>query len=106
MDNLMNEKVLALQDMIQDDETKNDIIMNCKRKEFCFMSLDFNNRFKNDDEIEPITFEEAWNHPNKKEREKWREAIRKEFRAKINKKVFRKRKRSDMPSNKRCIKCK
>ena len=85
---------------------KNDIIMNCKRKEFCFLSLDFDKEFKNEDEMEPTTFQEAWHHPNKKEREKWREAIRKEFRAQINKGVFRKKNRSDVPSNKRCIKCK
>ena len=37
---------------------------------------------------------------------KWREAIRKEFRAQINKGVYRKVKRRDVPNNKRCIKCK
>ncbi len=29
--------------------------------------------------VEPRTFKEAWNHPDLKQRMKWREAIEKEF---------------------------
>ena len=29
---------------------------------------------------EPTSFQEAWNHPDKEKREKWRESIRKELR--------------------------
>jgi hypothetical protein len=31
------------------------------------------------DDDEPLHFNDAWNHPSKKERKSWREAIRKEF---------------------------
>ena len=36
---------------------------------------------------EPKTFKEAWDHPDKKERELWREAIKKEFGDMSNRKV-------------------
>ena len=56
--------------------------------------------------VEPRTFEEAWNHPDPKQREFWRSAIRKEFRDMISRKVWRKGHRSDTPDNHRCVKCK
>ena len=56
--------------------------------------------------VEPKTFDEAWNHPNPKQMEFWRSAIRKEFKDMIAKKVWRKRHRSDVPDNCRCVKCK
>ena len=53
---------------------------------------------------EPKTFQEAWNNPNKDHQLKWREAIKKELRDMINHGVFRKVKRSSMPTRKRCVK--
>jgi transposase InsO family protein len=60
-----------------------------------------------DDEIiEPKTFQKAWNHENPEQREKWRTAIKKEFHDMIQRGVWRNMKRRDMPSNRRCVKCK
>jgi len=42
-------------------------------------NLDFDNAYKQIP-IEPITFREAYNHPDPEQREKWREAIKKDFR--------------------------
>ena len=56
--------------------------------------------------VEPKNFQEAWNHPDPIQREKWREAIRKEFRDMINRGVWRQMKRRDMPQGRRCAKCK
>ena len=56
--------------------------------------------------VEPKTFDEAWNHPNPKQREFWRSAVRKEFKDMIARKVWRKRHWSDVPDNRRCVKCK
>ncbi len=39
---------------------------------------------------EPTTFQEAWNHPDKFQQKKWREAIRKEFLDMIKQGVWRK----------------
>ncbi|CAJ1934699.1 unnamed protein product, partial [Cylindrotheca closterium] len=55
---------------------------------------------------EPKNFQEAWNHPDKYQRDKWREAIRKEFCDMIRRGVWRKMKRRDLPYGRRCIKCK
>jgi hypothetical protein len=57
-------------------------------------------------EAEPTTFREAWDHPDPQSREKWREAIRKEFRDMINRGIWRKIKRKGMPSDRRCVKSK
>ena len=55
----------------------------------------------------PRTFQEAWNHPEKDERKKWREAIRKEFRDMIyHRKVWRNVKKKDIPNDRRLIGCK
>ena len=40
--------------------------------------------------VEPTIFDEAWNHPDPKQQEFWRSAIRKEFRDIILIKVWRK----------------
>ena len=56
--------------------------------------------------IEPKTFKEAWNHPDPMQRVKWREAIRKEFRDMVKRKVWRRVKKSSIPSNRRCVKSK
>ena len=56
--------------------------------------------------VEPKTFQEAYNHPDPKQRKLWREGIRKEFRDMINRKVWRKESRTNMPDNRRCVKCK
>ena len=56
--------------------------------------------------IEPKTFDEAWNHPDPKQRKFWRSAVRKEFKDMITRKVWRKGHRSDVPDNLRCVKCK
>ena len=53
---------------------------------------------------EPKTFQEAWNNPNQDHQLKWREAIKKELRDMINRRVFQKVKRSSMPTGKRCVK--
>ena len=53
---------------------------------------------------EPNSFREAWDHPDPQQREKWREAIRKELRDMTNRGVFRKIKTNKMPSGKRCVK--
>ena len=56
--------------------------------------------------VEPKTFDEAWNHPDPEQRRKWREAITKEFTDMKKLSVWRKVKRSTMPANRRCVKCK
>ena len=56
---------------------------------------------------EPNSFQEAWNHHDKKQRVKWREAIRKEFHDMIYKQqVWRKIKKWDIPPDRRCVKSK
>ncbi|MGL5934163.1 MAG: reverse transcriptase domain-containing protein, partial [Cetobacterium sp.] len=52
----------------------------------------------------PKTFMEAWNHPDTFQREKWREAIEKEFAKMERNKVWRKFKRVDIPQGRRCVK--
>ena len=99
----VQERVLTMKDIEEG-------VKDCDNREFCFLTKDLEEGFLNadltDPEFEPTTFQEAWHHPNEKCREKWREAIRKKFRAQINKGVYRKVKRRDVPNNKRCIKCK
>jgi histone deacetylase 1/2 len=56
--------------------------------------------------VEPKTFKEAWNHADPMQRAKWREAIRKEFCDMIKRKVWCRVKKSSIPSNQRCVKCK
>ena len=52
----------------------------------------------------PKTFDEAWNHPDPFQRKKWRMAIKKEFDKMESKKVWKKIKRSEMESGRRCVK--
>ena len=53
--------------------------------------------------VNPITFEDAWNHPNEDEKTAWRTAIRKEFRDMIDRKVWRRTKTNEIPENRRLI---
>ena len=53
--------------------------------------------------LEPKTFQEAWHHPDPEQRENWREAIRKEFRDMIRRGVWRYKKKSSVPSDRRLI---
>ena len=55
------------------------------------------------DYVNPISFQDAWWHPDPEERKKWREAIRKEMRDMIRRGVWRKVKRSTVPSERRVI---
>ena len=52
---------------------------------------------------EPKTFQEAWHSPVKEEREKWQKAIRKEIKSMINRGVWRKVDKKNIPSNRRLI---
>ena len=52
----------------------------------------------------PESFDKAWNHPDPFQRDKWREAINKEFKKMEERKVWRKIKRSDMEKGRRCVK--
>ena len=55
---------------------------------------------------DPLTFREAWDHPDPEERAKWREAIRKEFHDMNKRRVWRYIRRRDVPNNRRLIGCK
>lgn len=55
---------------------------------------------------EPTTFEHAWNHQDPKFREKWWEAINKEFDEMSKKEVWKVIKKEDIPKNRKTIKCK
>ena len=69
-----------------------------------FMKLDSELAFIATNEIkEPSTFDEAWNHPDPLIRKRWREAIRKEFRDMMNYKVWSRRKKKDVPTDRRLI---
>ena len=52
---------------------------------------------------EPKTFQEAWHSPVKEERENWQKAIRKEIKSMINRGVWRKVDKRNIPSNRRLI---
>ena len=52
----------------------------------------------------PTKFQEAWDHEDPIQRNKWRDAIKKELRDMINRRVFWKVKRSSMPQGKQCVK--
>jgi hypothetical protein len=54
----------------------------------------------------PTSFDEAWNHPCEFQWAKWREAINKEFDKMDSNRVWKKIKRSMMPADRRCVKCK
>jgi hypothetical protein len=52
---------------------------------------------------EPTTFQEAWHHPDERVREKWRQAIRKEFHDMIVRQVWRVKNRKDVPNTRKLI---
>ena len=52
---------------------------------------------------EPKTFQEAWHYLIQKERDNWRDAIRKEIKSMIEGEVWRKTDRKKIPSNRRLI---
>jgi len=54
----------------------------------------------------PMTYDEAWNHSCPFQREKWREAIHKEFRKMNEQKVWTVQKKSAIPAGRRLVKCK
>ena len=54
----------------------------------------------------PETFEQAYYHPDLKIRLRWRIAIKKEFRDMNSRKVWETFKKSNIPKDRRCIKCK
>jgi len=54
----------------------------------------------------PKNYKEAWNHPDPKFREKWRNAINKELESMRKRKVWKVIKKADMPKNRRCVKSK
>jgi Reverse transcriptase (RNA-dependent DNA polymerase) len=56
-------------------------------------------------ELEPTTFDDAWNHPNSKDRELWRAAINKKLGDMDNKKVWEIINKEDVPEERRTIKC-
>ena len=57
-------------------------------------------------ELEPTTFDDAWNHPNSKDSELWRAAINKELGDMDSKKVWEIINKEDVPEGRRTIKCK
>ena len=57
-------------------------------------------------EREAKTYSEAWNHPDEGMKAKYREGIHKEFRKMNEQGVWRKRQRRDIPTGRRCVKCK
>ena len=59
---------------------------------------------KTEEVSEPTKFREAWDHEDPTQRDKWRDAIKKELSDMINRGIFRKVKRSSMPQGKRCVK--
>ena len=54
----------------------------------------------------PGSFDEAWNHPEPFQRQKWRAAIMKEFDKMESRRVWTKVKKSEMEKGRRCVKCK
>jgi hypothetical protein len=52
----------------------------------------------------PGSFEEAWDHEDPFQRERWREAINKEFKKMEERQVWKKIKRTDMEEGRRCVK--
>ena len=55
---------------------------------------------------EPKGFKEAYFHQDPVQRENWRKAIKKEFHDMNQRGVWRHRKRSEIPGDRRCVKCK
>ena len=57
------------------------------------------------DPDEPQSFQEAWWDPDLISREKWREAIRLEFKKMLDMGVWRHVKRNDRPNDRRLVGC-
>ena len=57
----------------------------------------------NSDPTEPKTFNNAWNHPDTKEREGWRQAIKFEYQNMMKQKVWETVPQSSIPENRRLI---
>ena len=57
-------------------------------------------------EKEPDTFDKVWNHCDPKKRAKWKEAVRKEFHDMNVRQVWEVIDRSELPGDRRCVKCK
>ena len=53
--------------------------------------------------VSPVTFDDAWNHPEDVERQAWRDAIKKEINNMTKRDVWRKAKKDQIPSNQRLI---
>jgi hypothetical protein len=53
---------------------------------------------------EPASFDEAYNNPNLEKRAKWREAIQRELKEIEDKGVYKKIEKSELPSNRVCVK--
>ena len=51
----------------------------------------------------PLTFRDAWDHPDIAERKLWRDAIRKEFKDMLDRKVWRNYTKSRVPKDRRLI---
>ncbi len=80
------------------DTFYNPVLMNMAfDDEFCFVGG------TDDDHENPDTFREAWDHHIPEERNKWRQAIRKEFSDMIKRKVWRYTKKGNIPTNRRLI---
>jgi len=52
----------------------------------------------------PKNHSKAWNHPDKFQRDKWREAINMEFKRMNNHRVWEKIKKSDIEPGRQCVK--
>ena len=84
--------------IVQDIEHGREILLD--RANFAFFGVGIK------DQIEPTTFDEAWNHDDPRIREKWREAINKELEEMDKKEVWEIIKKADIPQDRRTIKCK
>ena len=56
--------------------------------------------------VSPTKYDEAWNHECPFQREKWRAAINLEFSKMKERGVWQKKKRSEIPNDRRLVKCK
>ena len=66
---------------------------------FCF----FTPEAKDKETDIPVTFQDAWHHPDINKREKWRQAIRLEYRQMIKNGVWRKQGLNEIPHNRKGI---
>jgi hypothetical protein len=59
-----------------------------------------------DDYEEPPNYDQAWNHQDGPQQKKWREAITKEFKDMKDRNVWTLIPRTQIPGDRRCVKCK